>query len=870
MSSPRALAPLLVLLLLTACGPDPTPEPVDSGVTTDAGPSTDAGQGTDAGPDMDAGADAGPDTPLNITTVALPDAYVGRAYSATLVAVGGVPPHTFSLTDGSLPAGLMLSAEGVLSGTPTSTAQASFSATARDSADVRVTAPFTLTPYALPALAELPSATLRVGDDVARSLTVTGGKAPFTFTSTPLPPGLTLTQGSLQGTLSQAGTFTFDVTATDANGMTATRSATFTVAARFAITSGVLPQGTLGQSYQFTLTAAGGRAPLSWSITSGALPGGLTLSSTGVLSGTPDAAGTSTVTVTVRDADGQMDSRELSLSVRDPGAPVFTVGHWNITYFGDDTRGPPNSGTHDSLQLAHTRHVMRDAGANLWGMVEMVDPGDFDTLKAQLPGFSGFLSNNTAFVTGSTSPYGTNSQKLGVLYDHTLTFQSARLILNDATNLPDFSNRPPLRVDFTTEIQDVETPLTVIVVHMRAESADPTGPRDARQRASAALKKYIDDNLPTQHVLVVGDWNDDVDVSITLDPNSGTPLPTPYQDFVSDSEGYTFITRALSLAGDDTSIGFENVVDHTLASNELAARYVASSARVIYADTWVPDFLNTVSDHRPVTSTYSLSAQTGPFLRLKAPQGGTYQAGSVLAVTWTHWGLGSVRVEASTNGGAQWDVLAASVPAEQGSYLWTLPNIESSSVLVRVVDTTNPGRMDTSDAPLTLTPASGRAFINEVLANEPNVGGQNNPAYEFVEIVNTGPTPVDLSGWTLWDHPTSEDAAANRRHVFASGTTLAAGKSLVVVGGTAGLPAGRTNAVVASNRALGLGNDSDTVRLRKPDGSIADRLDYSSTEDNVSWNRSPDGNPTGTFVLHNTLSSTRTISPGVRADGSEF
>jgi hypothetical protein len=252
---------------------------------------------------MDAGADAGPDTPLNITTVALPDAYVGRAYSATLVAVGGVPPHTFSLTDGSLPAGLMLSAEGVLSGTPTSTAQASFSATVRDSADVRVTAPFTLTPYALPALAEIPSATLRVGDDVARSLAVTGGKAPFTFTSTPLPPGLTLTQGSLQGTLSQAGTFTFDVTATDANGMTATRSATFTVAARFAITSGLLPQGTLGQAYQFTLIAAGGRAPLSWSITSGALPGGLTLSSTGVLSGTPDAAGTSTVTVTVRDAD---------------------------------------------------------------------------------------------------------------------------------------------------------------------------------------------------------------------------------------------------------------------------------------------------------------------------------------------------------------------------------------------------------------------------------------------------------------------------------------------------------------------------------------------------------------------------------------
>ncbi|WP_164016831.1 putative Ig domain-containing protein [Pyxidicoccus trucidator] len=889
MSSPRALAPLFVLLLLTACSdPTPTPDPVDSGVTTDAGPGADSGTdagtdagtdpgtdaGTDAGSDAgtDAGSDAGPGAHLNLNTQALPDAYVGRPYSAPLLATGGVPPYTWALTEGALPTGLTLTAEGVLTGTPSETTAASFNITVGDTTGVRVTAPLALTPYALPTLAEVPAPTREVGDDVSATLTVTGGKAPFTFTSGTLPPGLTLASGVLQGTLSQAGTFTFDLTATDANGVTATRSVTFIVLERFAITTGALPQGTRGEPYTFTLTASGGRAPLSWSVTAGTLPSGLSLSSAGVLSGAPASAGTSTFTVTLQDADAQTDLRELSLTVRDPGAPVFTVGQFNITYFGDNTRGPANSssdgGTSDDRQIAYARDVMRDAGANVWGMVEMVDTADFEVLKSQLPGFNGFLSNNASFITGGTSPYGNSSQKLGVLYDTSLTFKSAKLILNDAANLPDFSNRPPLLVEFTTEIQGVETPLTVIVVHMRAESADPTGPRDARQRASAALKAYLDQNLPTQHVFVVGDWNDDVDESITLDPGSGAPLPTPYQDFVSDAERYTFITRELSLAGDDTSIGFENMVDHTLASNEAAARYVAGSARVIYADNWVPDYLNTLSDHRPATSAYAFSAETGPFLRLKSPQGGAYQAGTPLTITWKSFGVEQVRVETSINDGANWDVLAASVPAATGSHSWMLPDIDSTTVRVRVVDASNQNRSDMSDAALTLIRGPGRVFINEVLAHEPLVNGSLNQAYEFVEIVNASPFEVDISGWGLWD--SSNNVV---RHVFPAGTRMGAGKGYVVFGGAAGIPAGLTNAAAASSNqnTLGLSNSTDAVRLRMPNaGSEVSRYDYTSTVQNVSVNRASDGNPDASFIPHTEFPSGLTSSPGKRADGTDY
>ncbi|AEI66317.1 endonuclease/exonuclease/phosphatase family protein [Corallococcus macrosporus] len=619
----------------------------------------------------------------------------------------------------------------------------------------------------------------------------------------------------------------------------------------------------MGQRYTVTLAASGGAAPLTWSITGGSAPAGLTLAASGTLSGTPAQVGDSTFTVTVEDAQGQTGTRELTLSVSAPGAPVFTVGQWNLTYFGADSRGPPNSssggGTSDDLQLAGARDIMLAAGANLWAMVEMVDTADFDLLKAQLPGFDGFLANNAAFVSGDTSPYGTSSQKVGVLYDSSLTFQSATLVR--VGNLSDFADRPPLRVDFTTEINGEETPLTVIVVHMRANSTDPTGPREARQRAAAALKAYLDEQLPTQHVFVLGDWNDDVDESISLDPTSGAPLATPYQTFVSDADRYTFITRELSLAGDDTSIGFENVVDHTLATNEVADRYVPESARVLYVDEGFPDFLNVVSDHRPVVSSYAFSARTGPFLRLKAPHGGTFQGGSTLPITWTAWGVGEVRVEVSTNGGADWSVLATSVPAAQGRFEWSVPDEDASDVRVRVVDAYEPAHSDTSDEALSIVSGPARVIINEVLANE---DGQAT-AHEFVELVNASPFPVDIAGWTVWDATNG-----SARHVFAPGTRLGEGKAIVVFGGAAGVPTGLTNAVAASSGLLGLGNASDSVRVRRQDATLVDQYDYTSTLAGTSANRSPDATPDAPFVAHDLLPAGLPSSPGLRADGTAF
>jgi hypothetical protein len=72
-------------------------------------------------------------TPLAITTISLPNATVGTAYSATLTATGGTPPYVWSLAAGSLPSGLTLSSSGILSGTPSTTDLINFTVQAKDS-----------------------------------------------------------------------------------------------------------------------------------------------------------------------------------------------------------------------------------------------------------------------------------------------------------------------------------------------------------------------------------------------------------------------------------------------------------------------------------------------------------------------------------------------------------------------------------------------------------------------------------------------------------------------------------------------------------------------------------------------------------------
>lgn len=113
------------------------------------------------------------------------------------------------------------------------------------------------------------------------------------------------------------------------------------------VTTTSLPNATVGAVYSQQLTTAGGTAPITWTIAAGALPSGLNLSqNTGIISGTPTAAGTSSFTVRATDNTSQFDDQPLTLTVANPGAGDFpvTVGAGTTpTYSWTDNGGKATS-----------------------------------------------------------------------------------------------------------------------------------------------------------------------------------------------------------------------------------------------------------------------------------------------------------------------------------------------------------------------------------------------------------------------------------------------------------------------------------------------------------------------------------------------
>ncbi len=284
----------------------------------------------------------------SITTSTLPDATNTQPYAQSLAATGGTPPYSWSLASGSLPAGLTLDpSTGSLSGTPAAAPGAyPFTARVTDSASqsatkslsVSVADPLSVT------TSSLPGGT--VGQAYSHAVAAAGGKSPYSWSvsSGSLPPGLTLdpATGAVSGTPTSAGSFGFTVQATDsgAPARTASKSLSISVAAQLAITTSALPDAAVGQAYSQTLAATGGTPPYTWSVASGSLPPGLSLSSAGgVVSGTPSSAGTYTFTAQVTDGT-QTATRSLSITVASGPPPPLTIttasplpqAHWRVSY----------------------------------------------------------------------------------------------------------------------------------------------------------------------------------------------------------------------------------------------------------------------------------------------------------------------------------------------------------------------------------------------------------------------------------------------------------------------------------------------------------------------------------------------------------
>ena len=295
-----------------------------------------------------------------------PAATVGTAYSQSLAsASGGGAPYTYVIASGSLPAGVTLASNGTLSGTPTAGGTFNFTVTTTDSSTG--TGPFSATSGTLtltvnaPTIALTPSTLTNpvVGAAYSQNITASGGTAPYTYaiTAGALPAGLSLSStGALAGTPTSAGTYNVTITATDASTgtgpYTGSRAYTFVVdAATLTMTPapGTI-NGTAGSPMSVTFAAANGTAPYTYTVSAGALPAGVTLASTGALSGTPTAAGTFNISVEATD------------SSTGTGAPFHVTQNYTLAIAAPTITLSPASLANPSIGAAYSQNITASGG----------------------------------------------------------------------------------------------------------------------------------------------------------------------------------------------------------------------------------------------------------------------------------------------------------------------------------------------------------------------------------------------------------------------------------------------------------------------------------------------------------------------------
>ena len=243
---------------------------------------------------------------MTIAPASLSMATVNKAYTATLDVAGGSSPYTWTLSSGALPAGLALSPSGKISGTPTQAGISSFTVEVTDSSSPALTATGTYPVRVTLGISPGSFHPGTVSTPYANGFAAAGGSSPYTWTlsSGALPAGLALSPlGKISGTPTQAGTSSFRVEVTDSSSPALTAvSRMYQMRIAMAISPGTFPPGNVGQPYAQNAAAAGGSAPYTWTLSSGALPAGLALSPSGTISGTPTQAGTSSFTVEVTDS----------------------------------------------------------------------------------------------------------------------------------------------------------------------------------------------------------------------------------------------------------------------------------------------------------------------------------------------------------------------------------------------------------------------------------------------------------------------------------------------------------------------------------------------------------------------------------------
>ena len=343
-----------------------------------------------------------PVTPVIVTASPLATGAAGTSYNVSLEAVGGTSPYTWTLSSGTLPAGLSLSSAGILSGTPTvaGTNTSNFTLQVEDSKTTTGTKAFSLSISDLRVVTTtLPTAVKSV--PFIHQLNGSGGNAPhaWSVSTGTLPSGITLSSaGVLSGTPTSAGSSSFTLRLTDAASFSVSRQFTLPVSASFLppvvdpVNFPVIPIGT---TFGYTVSAQ--NYPKTFAISG--LPKGMkSVPATGVISGIPEVAGVFNIQIRASNTAGSSPMLTTRLII-EPLNPNF-VGTFGGLVTRDATANHGLGGalavTTTSLGTYSIKLTTAAGSGNVTASTSFINTG---RLAASAPHISVLIGGQTLALT---------------------------------------------------------------------------------------------------------------------------------------------------------------------------------------------------------------------------------------------------------------------------------------------------------------------------------------------------------------------------------------------------------------------------------------------------------------------------------------
>ncbi|MBN2731897.1 MAG: endonuclease/exonuclease/phosphatase family protein [Balneolaceae bacterium] len=283
----------------------------------------------------------------------------------------------------------------------------------------------------------------------------------------------------------------------------------------------------------------------------------------------------------------------------DPDPPADTVGTvppdgvletvtWNLEWYGTVGNGPSD----EDLQTNNALKVIDSLKADLYALQEIHSQRSLDSLTSRMKGYSGFVADHISYNQRTAFIF--NTQTIDSISSGSITeFQDDY----------DWAGRFPLyfRFEYNYEAQGIEIPIYAIVIHSKC--CDDQESYQRRMRAAESLYTYLTRNEPETNIIILGDYNDDVDESIYQDAE------TPYDDFVDDEANFFVVTKSLSQKGQSSTVDerYPDTIDHITVSDEMEPFYrLNSEAAFTQAANFIDQYGTTTSDHYPVIAKFDV------------------------------------------------------------------------------------------------------------------------------------------------------------------------------------------------------------------------------------------------------------------------